>query len=95
MCVYMYVCLYIVYLQTCFMPINYLSKRILQVYNSESLEVNSDFHRIYKSWTDPGLSKALTAIDEGFSITSGVGTVAAIAAIAATLFGFPKVLNNF
>ena len=24
---------------------------------------------IAKSWTDPGLSKAMTAIDEGFSLT--------------------------
>ena len=33
--------------------------------------------------------------DSDVADCSGVGTVAAVAAIAATLFGFPKVLNNF
>ena len=56
-----------------------LSKRILQDYNSESFEVTFDFHGAYKSWTDPGLSKALAAIDEGFSIRK-----------VAEMYGIPK-----
>ena len=56
-----------------------LTKRILQDCNSESLEVTSDFRGTYKSWTDPGLSKALAAIDEGFSIRK-----------VAEMYGIPK-----
>ena len=56
-----------------------LKKQILEECNSLPQEIPTDFRGTYKSWTDTGLSKALTAVDAGLSIRK-----------VAEMYGIPK-----